>query len=228
LQNVISSSIDPSSSEQTLLEHLQPYGEAIQGLRAAGHQFWSRGWSLGTSSNYSVIVDRNPLKILITSSGKDKGHLGLNDFVLVDEQGQGLIPGQPKSSAETLLHCSAAIHNGAGAVLHTHSVWSTILSQQFAALGGIRLEGFEMLKGLEGITTHESHCWLPIFDNTQDIPALQLQVEQYLKNNPNEKCWGYLIRRHGLYTWGKDLPSAIRHMEVLEFLLECFARTSHR
>lgn len=168
------------------------------------------------------------MQILITASGKDKGHLGPNDFVIVDANGRATSPDQPKSSAETLLHCTAASHCGAGAVLHTHSIWSTLLSQHFFALGGIRIEGFEMLKGLEGITTHESSCWLPIFDNTQDIPALQKQVVEYFKEHPDEKCWGYLIRRHGLYTWGKDLAEATRHIEVIEFLLECLGRTIHR
>jgi methylthioribulose-1-phosphate dehydratase len=217
-----------SNVDTPIAPHLEPYAHHIEGLRRVGHQLWNRGWSLGTSSNYSVVLERDPLKLLITASGKDKGHLTANDFVIVDEHGKRTSPEQPKSSAETLLHCTAAAACGAGAVLHTHSVWSTLLSHHFFALGGIRIEGFEMLKGLEGITSHESSCWLPIFDNTQDIPALQNQVVEYLANNPGEKCWGYLIRRHGLYTWGKDLAEATRHIEVIEFLLECLGRTLHR
>jgi len=217
-----------TNSDASLAPHLEPYASNIHELRSVGHQLWNRGWSLGTSSNYSVVLDRDPLKILITASGKDKGHLGQNDFVVVDENGKATSPNQPKSSAETLLHCTAAKHCGAGAVLHTHSIWATTLSHHFFALGGIRMEGFEMLKGLEGITTHEASCWLPIFDNTQDIAALQKEVVAYLNQNSNEKCWGYLIRRHGLYTWGKDLAEATRHIEVIEFLLECLGRTTHR
>jgi methylthioribulose-1-phosphate dehydratase len=207
---------------------LKPYQSQVDGLRKVGHMLWTRGWSLGTSSNYSIVLDRNPLRILVTASGKDKGHLGPNDFVIVDDSGKATSSDQPKSSAETLLHCLAASLLGAGAVLHTHSVWSTLLSQHFFALGGIRIEGYEMLKGLEGVTTHEASCWLPIFDNTQDIPALQKQVLQYLAEHPDEKCWGYLIRRHGLYTWGKSLAEATRHIEIIEFLLECIGRTLHR
>ena len=210
--------------ETELTDVLSPYSQQIAGLQRAGQQFWTRGWSLGTSSNYSVVVERNPLKLLLTASGKDKGHLQPNDFVLVDGEGKLTSPGQPKSSAETLLHCLAATRNGAGAVLHTHSVWSTILSQHYFPLGGLRIEGFEMLKGLEGITTHESVCWIPIFDNTQDIGELSMRVSSYLDANPDQPCWGYLIRQHGLYTWGKDLDSAVRHMEVIEFLLECLGR----
>jgi methylthioribulose-1-phosphate dehydratase len=210
---------------ESFAPHLLPFAEHINGLRRVGQQLWNRGWSLGTSSNYSVVLERNPLRILITASGRDKGHLGPNDFVIVDEDGKVTTPNQPKSSAETLLHCTAASRCGAGAVLHTHSVWATTLSHQFFPLGGIRFNDFEMLKGLDGIATHEASCWLPIFDNTQDISKLQSQVVKYLSEHPEEKCWGYLIRRHGLYTWGKDLAEATRHIEVIEFLLECMGRT---
>jgi methylthioribulose-1-phosphate dehydratase len=219
-----------SESLQTIpvADHLKPYSEAIAGLCNVGSQLWTRGWSLGTSSNYSVVVDRDPLTLLITASGKDKGHLGPNDFVLVDGNGKPTLAGQAKSSAETLLHCTAAMVCGAGAVLHTHSVWGTLLSQHFFDLGGIRFDGFEMQKGLSGIASHESSCWLPIFDNTQDIPTLQGQVIEYLRTHPNDKCWGYLIRKHGLYVWGQDLAEATRHIEVMEFLLECIGRKTHR
>ncbi len=165
------------------------------------------------------------MQLVITASGKDKGHLGPSDFVIVDEHGQSVVDGQPKSSAETLLHCLAA-RRGAGAVLHTHSLWSTLLSNHFAALRGIRITGFEMLKGLEGIGTHEASYWLPIFENTQDISALATQVDAYLEEHPDQVCWGYLIRRHGMYAWGRDLSDATRHVEVLEFLLECIGRTT--
>jgi methylthioribulose-1-phosphate dehydratase len=35
---------------------------------------------------------------------------------------------------------------------------------------------------------------------------------------------GFLIRSHGLYTWGRDLAEANRQLEILEFLLEVTAR----
>ncbi len=211
-------------ADSELSEILRPHSVHVDGLRKVGRQFWERGWSRGTSSNYSVVVGRDPDQLLLTASGKDKGNLLPNDFVIVDIDGKPVAPDQPKSSAETLLHCLAVNKCKAGAVLHTHSVWSTLLSQHFFSVGGLRIEGFEMLKGLEGITTHESVAWIPIFDNTQDIPALQAEVAAYIDANPDKPLWGYLIRQHGLYTWGADLAMAVRHMEVLEFLFECIGR----
>lgn len=209
--------------ETPVPNHLLPYAEQVEALRRVGHVLWKRGWSLGTSSNYSVVVERDPLLLLVTASGKDKGELKNDDFVLVGADGKPTLPNQPKSSAETLLHCAAAaMFPAVGAVLHTHSVWSTLLSQRFAPQGGILFEGYEMLKGLSGVTTHEHREWLPIFDNTQDIAALAEKVAA--KHSKEGIAHGYLIRGHGIYTWGKDLEEASRQIEIWEFLLECLGR----
>jgi methylthioribulose-1-phosphate dehydratase len=196
----------------------------IDALRDTGAWLWSRGFSLGTSSNYSVVVNRDPLQLLITASGKDKGHLTREDFVVVDGQGKPTSAGQPKSSAETLLHMVAAELPNVGAILHTHSVWATVLSDLFHSQGHVEISGYEMLKGLAGVTTHE-HTWrMEIFENTQDIPQLAEQVRRRLADPERPLTHGYLIRKHGLYTWGCDLAEARRHIEIIEFLLECTAR----
>lgn len=196
----------------------------VDSLREVGQMLWSRGWSVGTSSNYSVVLRNDPLELLITASGKDKGRLGREDFVRVGVDGKGTTPGQPKSSAETLLHVVAAQQPGVGAILHTHSIWGTLLSDHFFADGGFAISGYEMLKGLEGITTHEHTQWVPIFENTQDIPSLAKKVAAAFADSKQPLKHGYLIRKHGLYTWGKDLEEARRHIEIFEFLFECTAR----
>ncbi len=196
----------------------------VDALREVGAMLWQRGWSLDTSSNYSVVLQREPLELLITASGKDKGRLSRADFVRVNDQGLPTTAGQPKSSAETLLHVVAASQPGVGAVLHTHSVWGTILSDHFFDQRGFEISGFEMLKGLDGIGTHEHSAWVEIFENTQDIPVLAEQVRQRMHDAERPLTHGYLIRRHGLYTWGRDLDEARRHIEIYEFLFECVAR----
>jgi methylthioribulose-1-phosphate dehydratase len=106
--------------------------------------------------------------------------------------------------------------------MHTHSVWSTLLSETFAQDGLLCIEGFEMLKGLANVRTHE-HCEsLPVIENSQDMNALAQALEQALEKHPD--CHGVLLRRHGLYTWGRDLLEARRHVEILEFLLEVSGR----
>jgi methylthioribulose-1-phosphate dehydratase len=110
----------------------------------------------------------------------------------------------------------------AGAILHTHSIWGTILSDLHAAEGGLTIAGYEMLKGLEGVTTHEHAEWLPILENDQNMERLARQVEGTLERFP--AAHAFLLRRHGLYTWGDDLAQARRHVEILEFLLEASGR----
>lgn len=214
----------PAPSDEKLNGPLTGLEREVDGLRETGTILWTRGWSLGTSSNYSVVVRRDPLELLLTASGMDKGRLGRKDFVRVNERGQPTTAGQPKSSAETLLHVVAAQQPGVGAVLHTHSVWGTLLSDLYAADGGFEIEGYEMLKGLAGITTHETSIWVEIFDNTQDIPVLAEQVRAKFADRDRPLKHGYLIRRHGLYTWGKDLEEARRQIEIFEFLFEVVAR----
>ncbi len=197
---------------------------ATQGLIAAGQDFWRRGWSLGTSSNYSVIVDRDPLTLLLTGSGYDKGALLPDQFVLVDDEGHALYPNHPKPSAETLLHTVLARRAGAGAVLHTHSVYGTVLSERHLPEGRLTISGYEMLKGLEGIATHDTSVDIEIFANTQDIAALAAEVEARLMDPVKPLRHGFLIAGHGLYTWAADLAGARRQVEVLEFLFEVVTR----
>jgi methylthioribulose-1-phosphate dehydratase len=191
-------------------------------FRTIGQDFYTRGWVLGTSGNFSAVVSRSPLRLVITASSVSKGAIGPGDVLVIGEDGAPVGKTRARPSAETFLHIAVARTRGAGAVLHTHSVWSTMLSEVHAATGGLTLRGFEMLKGLEGVRTHEHEEWVPIFGNTQNIPSLAVDVETMLVRSP--AVHGFLLRGHGLYTWGEDLAQARRHVEIFEFLLETTGR----
>ncbi len=199
---------------------LSDHAEAISGLIETGRDFHSRGWSLGTSSNYSIVVARDPLTLLLTGSGFDKGRLQPEHFVLVGADGQSQHPAVPSPSAETMLHVVLAGVAGAGSILHTHSARGTVLSELFLAQGSLPVTGYEMLKGLAGISTHEASIAIPIFANTQDIPALAAQVGARLREAAGPMPPGFLIAGHGLYAWGENLAATRRHIEVFEFLFE--------
>lgn len=184
---------------------------------------YARGWALGTSGNFSAVVSRTPFCLSITSTGLDKGSLTTDQLVRVDANG-AVIHGTGKPSAETALHLVVARIRKAGAVLHTHSVWSTILSGLHATEHGLWIEGYEMLKGLRGVTSHAHREWLPIIENDQDMTRLADVVETALGRNPGTH--GFLLRNHGLYTWGENLAEAKRHLEILEFLMEVLGRTA--
>ncbi|HEV8486040.1 MAG TPA: methylthioribulose 1-phosphate dehydratase [Blastocatellia bacterium] len=199
------------------------FSDLAMRLAAAGREFFRRGWVLGTSGNFSAVVSHEPLRLAITSSGVDKGALTAADVLLVDGDAR-VVQGLDRPSAETKLHIMVVRLRGAAAVLHTHSVWGTILSETYAAQSGLSIEGYEMLKGLEGVVTHEHSEWLPIIANCQDADALAQRVEDALTRHPNAHA--FLIRRHGLYTWGQTIAEAQRHVEILEFLLEVVGRTN--
>ena len=213
-----------NESVSTLLSRLGVELSATRALSDLGRLFYDKGWSYGTSSNYSVVHARDPLRILISASGRDKGRLGADDFTLVDEDGAAVTSALPRPSAETLLHVAAVRHAGAGAVLHTHSIWGTLLSELYFTQGGFALEGFEMLKGFDGIVTHQTRKWVEVFENTQQIPDLAAAVAARLMAARDPLKHGFLIRGHGLYAWGRDLDEARRHVEVFEFLFEVLGR----
>lgn len=186
--------------------------------------FHARGWLMGTSGNLSAVVEREPLQLAITASGIDKGALKTEQVLLIDDHVQLVNQTAGKPSDESLLHVRIVKERGAGAVLHTHSIWNTIFSDVYADEGGVRIEGYEMLKGLSGVRTHEHSEWLPIVDNSQDMPALADTISKTLSEH--KSAHGFLIKRHGLYAWGDDLAQAKRHVEILEFLLETIGRTA--
>jgi len=186
----------------------------------AGRFLYGRGWSPATSSNYSPRLSAS--EALLTVSGKHKGQLGLEDVLATDLAGNSLEPGK-KPSAETLLHTQLYSWNPQiGAVLHTHSVNATVLSR-ITAGDRIEFEDYELQKAFSGVSTHESKVLVPIFDNDQDIPRLAAKVQPWLEAHPD--CVGYLIRGHGLYTWGARMSDALRQIEAFEFLFECELKT---
>ena len=186
----------------------------------AGRFLYARGWSPATSSNYSTRLSAS--QALLTVSGKHKGQLGPDDVLATDLAGNSLEPGK-KPSAETLLHTQLySWRAGIGAVLHTHSVNATVLSRLTPG-DSIEFEDYELQKAFSGVSTHESRVLVPIFDNDQDIARLAAKVQPWLQAYPD--CVGYLIRGHGLYTWGARMSDALRQIEAFEFLFECELKT---
>ena len=154
--------------------------QVLEQLVRVGRRFDERGWVMGTSGNFSVVIGRDPLRLAITPSAAFKGELQADQILEMDDRGapvDALLPlgpasTRPRVSAEALLHLEIVRARGAGAVLHTHSIWATLLSERFAGARGFFIEGYEMLKGLEGVRTHEHREWLPIVENDQDMARL--------------------------------------------------------
>ena len=188
-----------------------------QALSAAMAEIYRRGWCDGTGGNFSCVLEREPLRLLMAPSGVAKGSVEPDQLIVVDGQAQ-VLQGQGRASAETLLHLAIVDTTGAGAVLHTHSQAGTLLSQRVGRQrpAELLLEDLEMLKGLEGVSTHATGVCVPVLPNDQDLRRLSAAARPLLAEAPH----GLLIAGHGLYAWGADLETAQRHLEILEFLLE--------
>ena len=183
----------------------------------AGRKLGGQGLTPATSSNFSMRLDE--AHAAITISGRDKGALTADDIMVIDMQGRA-VGTSARPSAETLLHTQIyARFPTANAVLHTHSRTQTVASRLFADAGVIHLAGYELLKAIAGHTTHETQIDVPVFPNTQEMPELVARVEAWIE--AGKPLYGYLIDGHGIYTWGRDMAEAERHIEAFEFLLGC-------
>lgn len=199
-------------------EALLEQAEAL--CRAAG-ECARRGWVPATSGNFS-FRDGESGRILISSSGLDKGAMEPADLLEIDAEGE-VLAGLGKPSAETALH--GVIYRdrpGTGAIFHVHTIANTLLSDRFAKAGAVPIENYELLKALAGVETHEHRELVPILENSQEYAGLALELEAALKNYP--AAHGVLLWRHGLYTWGESVAGARRHLEALEFLFEVESR----
>lgn len=189
----------------------------ISELIQVGRELHSRGWLPASGGNLSVRLEEN--LVLITASGSHKGHLTREDFVIVDLEGN-LVKGSKKPSAETLLHTLVyKLFSSAMCVLHVHSINSTLISR--TSKEDIKLQDYELLKAFDGIKTHQASIIVPIFENSQDMKSLSEMVKKRLKG---EKIYGFLLRSHGLYTWGQSIREAYIRLEAFEFLFECELR----
>ena len=186
---------------------------AIDAIVQAGRRMDSKGWVPATAGNISVRLPDG--RIAVTRSGPHKGFLQPGDVMLVAPDGRTLSPDM-RPSAETGLHCQIyRLRPEAGAVLHGHSVAATALSMAEPGSDRFTLSGYEVLKAL-GRATHEASLDVPVVDNDQDIPRLASVLERRLGDAP-----AYVIRGHGVYVWGADMPAATARLEALEFLLAC-------
>lgn len=197
---------------------MNPVPDTIaESIVSAGRALAARGWTPATSSNFSMRIDHDT--IAMTRSGGDKGCLAAADVIAVDKQGKPLDATQ-RPSAECALHIQIYQRFAdAGAILHTHSASQSVASRLFAGHGVVRLEGWELQKAVTGIDSHDGILELPIFSNSQHMPDIMAKVDAWLDSG--KAMHGYLIEGHGLYTWGRSMDEASRHIEALDFLLGC-------
>jgi methylthioribulose-1-phosphate dehydratase len=184
-------------------------------LAAEAARFNALGWMRATSGNLSAVLDRDPLLLAVTASGRDKGELRPDDVAVVDADGRpvpvvGLSPVRP--SAEAGLHARVAARTGAGAVVHVHTLNAVEAGHRWPE--GVVLEDVEMLKALER-GAHGDVVRVPVVANSQDMGELGDRFEDaYDPDVP-----AIIVAGHGSYVWGADSPQARWRTEALDWLL---------
>jgi methylthioribulose-1-phosphate dehydratase len=165
-----------------------------------------------TSGNLSARLPGDA--ILITASGAHKGRLTGADLLCVGMDGiaRGRTP-----SAETPLHLQIYRRfPEVGAVLHAHSIAATLISM--TAEDRIDLHGYELQKAVNGVLPEDT-LTVPVFANDQDTAQLADRIDAWMERHP--PIHAYLLAGHGVYTWGRTVADALRHVEALDHMFEC-------
>jgi len=193
------------------------------------HDFHARGWMHGTAGNLSAREDAE--HFWITASGKPKGQLDENDFLLVRIRDGAVVESRRAAdtpSAETSIHAVLyRLFPDTGAALHGHSVEAVLATDRSrAGSTGVRLPTVEMIKGF-GIWQQKPKVDLSLFENLLDVRKIALEIDKrFRKQAPSLSA--LLIRDHGATVWGRSLQEAYNRFECLEFILAVMSRRSGR
>jgi len=183
--------------------------------------FASKGWCPATSTNFSVRSVISPKVLFISRSGVDKEYFVPEDFIPITREGKVLVEKpNTKVSDETEIHLEIYKMFDCNCVVHSHSAAS--VSASLLESYNVLFKDLELIKAFEGHDTHETTVSIPIVQNDQRVGNITHKAIPLVK-----KLYapGFLIRGHGLYTWGKDIPSAKRHLEALETLFQVYLNT---
>ncbi|NWG46485.1 MAG: methylthioribulose 1-phosphate dehydratase [Alphaproteobacteria bacterium] len=180
---------------------------AVQAVIAMGAACAARGWTPATAGNFSARIDAHA--VAITRTGTDKGTLSPAEVLSLPLAE----PPPREASAEAPVHWALYRHHrDIGAVVHVHAPAVSVLSRLEEGQGALRLAGWELLKAIEGVTTHDTVLDVPLYPNTQDMVSFAERLR------PAPGVPAVVLSGHGMYAWGRSPESALRHAEALEHL----------
>ncbi len=182
--------------------------------------FYDKGWVSGTGGGIcGPTTDGN---LLLAPTGVHKERVQPDDFFVVSP-GDGSIVRDPvttglRPSECNSIFCTAVRMRGARSVVHSHAL-SSVIAADRAHGSALTIEGFEMLKGIRGLSNRDAHL-VPVIDNTAREFELTDQIEKALADERYASSFCVLVRDHGAYIWGEDVWEAKRHTEVYHWLFE--------
>lgn len=180
--------------------------------------FYHLGWASGTGGGISI---REGDRIYMAPSGVQKERLKPQDIFVVDLEGRILeapAEGLELSQCAPLFLHAYRLRN-AGAVLHSHSLNAVLATVLFDSV--FRITNMEMQKGLEGYGAFDT-VEVPIIENTAQECDLAEELARAIEQNP--KTHAVLVRRHGVYVWGKNWQHAKTQAECYDYLFAAAVR----
>ena len=183
-----------------------------------GRQFYNLGWATGTGGGICI---REGDRVIVAPSAVQKERMTPDQMFAVSIDGTVIDrPGDPSlRPSECLSLFLAAIRlRDAGAVIHSHSIHAVVASMLFDR--EFVISELEMIKGIEGMGYHD-RVVVPIIDNTARECDLAESLEAAIVAYP--KTQAVLVRRHGVYIWGRDWAHAKTQAECYDYLFRAAA-----
>jgi methylthioribulose-1-phosphate dehydratase len=182
-------------------------------------QFYAQGWFSGTGGSISI---REGDRIYMAPSGVQKERLDPQDLFTLDLAGN--VVARPADEALRLSQCAPLFLNAyrtrdAGAVLHSHSQNAMLATLVY--YGIFRITHLEMMKGIAG-TGYRDVLEVPIIENTAEECDLAESMAEAMDAFP--RTYAVLVRRHGVYVWGRDWVQAKNHAECYDYLFGAAVR----
>jgi len=175
-------------------------------------QFYTQGWVSGTGGGISI---REGNRVYMAPSGVQKERLQPEDLFELDAEGNVIEAPAGNLSACAPLFFNAFRIRDAGAVMHSHSV-NALLATLISG-DEFRVTHLEMMKGIRDHGFHDELV-VPIIENTAHEHELADSMAEAIEAYP--KSFAVLVRRHGVYVWGRDWVEAKRHAECYDYLFE--------
>lgn len=157
----------------------------------------------------------------MSPSGVQKERMVPDDIYVMTAAGEVIHEGvNPEGVKLKLSQChplfmSAYMHRNSGAVIHTHSIHAVLVS--LLCGDEFRATHMEMIKGIEH-HGYLSELVIPIIDNTPQEEDLRDSLTAALLKYP--KANAVIVRRHGIYVWGRDWRHAKAQCECLDYVMQ--------
>lgn len=181
-------------------------------------QFYLQGWVSGTGGGISI---REGDRIYMAPSGVQKERLTPEQIFVLDRECAIV---EAPAGGHRVSECAPLFMNayrlrGAGAVLHSHGINALLATLISGAT--FRVTQLEMMKGIRGVGYHDELV-VPIIENAAHERDLADAMADAMRAHPEASA--VLVRRHGVYVWGRDWIEAKTQAECYDYLFAAAVR----